>query len=103
MSKRARSAASLSDLNPQFLSIAVISAATDVYTTVQVALPVTRIGGSKNKAMVFEILAVHWYLDIADGFEDTQWSNFTFLSTGTRVSITSAIPRTLTTRSCPQR
>lgn len=83
MSKRSRPASALEDINPQYLTLFHTSAAVDDYTASQSALPVTRIGASKNKAMVFEILSVDWYIDvdrITIFLDVTRWA---FLSTGT--------------------
>jgi len=55
------------DIKPQMLSLTTGQAgAADDYVIAAVALPVPRFGGSKNKATIFEILWVDWYLSLED-------------------------------------
>lgn len=82
MSKRGR-ATGTGDVNPQFLTMDTGQAgAVDDYTVNRVQLPVARIGGSKTKAIVFEILRIDWYVNVTD-FADATWSSAAFLSTNT--------------------
>jgi len=84
MAKRGRSVSGLGDVNPQYLTVSTLTAAINDYSIQQINLPVTRLGGSKNKAVVFEVLSVDWYLQTGDGFDSTlPQTHVGFLSTGT--------------------
>jgi len=65
MSKRARTTRT-GDINPQYLVADVVLGAFNDYAVGSFPLPVARIGGSKTKAIVFEILRVDWYFGIED-------------------------------------
>ncbi len=71
---------SLGDVNPQYITAFAIAGAVDQYAVAELQLPVARIGGSKTKAIVFEILSVDWYLAIED-VGDRVKTNAAFLST----------------------
>lgn len=82
MSKRARSTAStsLGDVNPQYLVQDVVLGAVNDYAVGAFQLPVARIGGSKNKAVVLEVLRVDWYYGLED-IADLVHTNIAFLTT----------------------
>ncbi len=83
MAKRHRGSASFGDVNPQILTVSTgLAAAADDYAVNQVNLPVSRIGGSKTKAQVMEILRVDWFLALENAldFNSTDWG---FLTTVT--------------------
>jgi len=72
------------DIMPQMMVFDSGSRTTDDYIVEKVALPVPRIGTMRNKATIYEILWVEWYLGI-ENLEDvtansTQWG---YLTTGT--------------------
>jgi len=71
----------LGDVNPQYLTAFTTAALINDYTITQINLPVTRLGGSKNKAVVFEILSVDWYLLVEIDSVLPQ-THIGFLSTG---------------------
>jgi len=80
MSKRTRTASGTGDVNPQYLTYNTGTATgVDVYTVNRVNLPVARIGGSKTKAVVMEMLAVDWYTNLADQGDgaSSHWAYFT--------------------------
>jgi len=79
----------LGDVNPQYLTATTGAAAANDYTITQINLPVTRIAGSKNKAVVVEILAVDWYLMISTIASVLPVTHLGFLSTGTSTLTTS--------------
>lgn len=79
MSKRARTATT-GDINPQYLVADVVLPAFNDYAVGTFNLPVARIGGAKNKAVVFEILGVDYYMGVED-MADTTHSLIAFLST----------------------
>lgn len=85
MAKRARavSAVGLGDIKPQFLTAFVTMSAINDYAIKQINLPVSRIGGSKNKATVFEILRVDWYPSVITVDSVITQTHLGFLSTGT--------------------
>jgi len=64
------------------LTATTAAAAINDYTITQINLPVTRLGGSKNKAVVFEILAVDWYLNLSEMDNVLTQTHIGFLSTG---------------------
>jgi len=83
MAKRARASVGLGDVNPQYLTAFATAGAVNDYVIKQINLPVSRIGGAKNKAVVFEILAVDWYLAVNNIDSIITQTVFSFLSTGT--------------------
>ncbi len=98
---RARSKG-LGDINPQYLSAFTTSAAVNDYSIKQINLPVTRLGGSKNKAVVFEILSIDWYLAVGNIDSSITQTVFSFLSTGTWALRISLISPVLKLAFCPQ-
>jgi len=83
MSKRSRAGQGLGDVNPQYLTVSTTAEAVNDYTIQQINLPVTRLGGSKNKAVVFEVLRVDWYLSVGQLASAVSQTYIGFLSTGT--------------------
>jgi len=82
MSKRSRSVSSFlgGDVNPQIITMTTgLATAQDDYVVNTVSLPIARIGGSKNKAVVMEILRIAWYLALVNANDPTA-TDWAFLS-----------------------
>jgi len=80
MSKK-RKTTSSADVYPQILTAESGTAGNvDDYQIGTITLPVNRVGTSKGKAQVVEILKVDWYLGVED-LADTSSGKFGFLST----------------------
>ncbi len=73
----------LGDVNPQYLTVFATAPLINDYVIKQINLPVTRLGGSKNKAVVFEILSVDWYFAVDNIDSVITQTNMGFFSTGT--------------------
>lgn len=71
------------DIFPQIITVStnVPSGVAD-YSVIQFNLPVSRVGTSRNKAQVVEILWVDYYPGVSD-FSDNEGSYIMYLSTGT--------------------
>jgi len=71
---------STGDVHPQWLVQDVVLAAVDDYAVGEFQLPVARIGGSKTKAIIMEILRVDYYFHIEDD-NDNNHASSAFLTT----------------------
>ena len=87
MSKRGRGAdgrwltGGTGDVKPQIFTLATQDLASDTMDQIQVPLPVPRLGGgNRDKATVFEILSVDWYL-YPDAWGDSGVRTFGSLAT----------------------
>ena len=69
-------------MNPQYMTATGRAGATNTYSVDAFNLPVARIGGSKTKAIVMEILRVDWYINIQDLIDSAQLA-WGFLATVT--------------------
>ena len=71
------------DVKPQLMTFqSTGTSATTVYDVSQIQLPVSRIGQSKSRATVFEILKVWWYIGLED-VADAAAYYWAFLTTAT--------------------
>lgn len=69
------------DILPQIMTLATtVAGDVDDYVVAQVSLPVPRIGTERERATIFEILWVDWYMGIED-FADITGTQFAHLST----------------------
>lgn len=57
------------DVKPQILTLNTGQNAPGKYVLSQIALPVPRFGGQKNKATIMEILRIYWYPGLKDILE----------------------------------
>lgn len=71
------------DIKPQYFTLVSGPMASDEYDVVQFSLPVNRLGTTKTKATVFEILSLDWFLGI-DSLLDGSHVTWAFLTTSTR-------------------
>jgi len=65
------------DVKPQLMTVSSgSSTAPDDYVTALISLPVPRFGAQKNKATIFELLSVDWYVNIGDMLDSlaTSWA-----------------------------
>lgn len=85
MSKRRMLTGGTGDVKPQFFTgTSGTAGAVDDYVVNELQLPVPRFGTQRNRATIFEILSLDWYIGIED--TDSAMSCFAFLTTSTNRS-----------------